>query len=59
MQGGVWWFHGVQVLLENYSNLNYTGLVKILKKYDKRTGLLLRHPFINTVLSQVRTVSVL
>ena len=42
-----------QVLLENYSNLNYTGLIKILKKHDKRTGLLLRHPFITTVLRQV------
>ncbi|KAA8523017.1 hypothetical protein F0562_009440 [Nyssa sinensis] len=30
-------FHGEMVLLENYSALNYTGLVKILKKYDKRT----------------------
>lgn len=47
----------MQVLLENYSNLNYTGLVKILKKHDKRTGLFLRHPFITTVLRQVSTVS--
>ncbi|TVU34031.1 hypothetical protein EJB05_15852 [Eragrostis curvula] len=31
-------FHGKMVLLLNYSNINYTGLVKILKKYDKRTG---------------------
>ncbi|KAL2925294.1 SPX domain-containing protein 1 [Bienertia sinuspersici] len=29
--------HGEMVLLENYSALNYTGLVKILKKYDKRS----------------------
>ncbi|XP_027356897.1 SPX domain-containing protein 1-like [Abrus precatorius] len=27
-------FHGEMVLLENYSALNYTGLVKIIKKYD-------------------------
>ncbi|KAI4380660.1 hypothetical protein MLD38_006827 [Melastoma candidum] len=45
-------FHGDMVLLENYSALNYTGLVKILKKYDKRTGALLRLPFIRRVLQQ-------
>nr|ADQ85982.1 SPX domain-containing protein 2 [Phaseolus vulgaris] len=45
-------FHGVMVLLENYSALNYTGLVKILKKYDKRTGALIRLPFIQKVLQQ-------
>ncbi|XP_048423087.1 SPX domain-containing protein 1 [Pyrus x bretschneideri] len=45
-------FHGEMVLLENYSALNYTGLVKILKKYDKRTGALMRLPFIQKVLRQ-------
>ncbi|PIN04161.1 Protein involved in vacuolar polyphosphate accumulation, contains SPX domain [Handroanthus impetiginosus] len=45
-------FHGEMVLLENYSALNYTGLVKILKKYDKRTGALLRLPFVQKVLQQ-------
>ncbi|KAF5192344.1 Spx domain-containing protein [Thalictrum thalictroides] len=45
-------FHGEMVLLENYSAFNYTGLVKILKKYDKRTGALLRLPFIQKVLQQ-------
>ncbi|CAA6666407.1 unnamed protein product [Spirodela intermedia] len=45
-------FHGEMVLLENYSALNYTGLVKILKKYDKRTGALIRLPFIRRVLQQ-------
>lgn len=45
-------FHGEMVLLENYSALNYTGLAKILKKYDKRTGGLLRHPFIQKILQQ-------
>ncbi|XP_062229170.1 SPX domain-containing protein 1-like isoform X1 [Phragmites australis] len=45
-------FHGEMVLLENYSALNYTGLVKILKKYDKRTGALIRLPFIQKVLQQ-------
>uniref|UniRef100_A0A6N2N0Z0 SPX domain-containing protein n=1 Tax=Salix viminalis TaxID=40686 RepID=A0A6N2N0Z0_SALVM len=44
--------HGEMVLLENYSALNYTGLVKILKKYDKRTGALIRLPFIQRVLQQ-------
>ncbi|KAL6322970.1 hypothetical protein AAG906_022873 [Vitis piasezkii] len=43
-------FHGEMVLLENYSNINYTGLAKILKKYDKRTGGLLRLPFIQKAL---------
>lgn len=45
-------FHGEMVLLVNYSSINYTGLAKILKKYDKRTGGLLRLPFIETVLKQ-------
>lgn len=45
-------FHGEMVLLENYSSINYTGLAKILKKYDKRTGALLRLPFIEKVLRQ-------
>ncbi|KAH7524660.1 hypothetical protein FEM48_Zijuj06G0143100 [Ziziphus jujuba var. spinosa] len=45
-------FHGEMVLLVNYSTLNYTGLVKIMKKYDKRTGALMRMPFIQRVLQQ-------
>ncbi|KAF0892759.1 hypothetical protein E2562_017722 [Oryza meyeriana var. granulata] len=44
--------HGEMVLLLNYSAVNYTGLAKILKKYDKRTGRLLRLPFIDKVLRQ-------
>lgn len=44
--------HGEMVLLENYSALNYTGLVKILKKHDKRTGSFLRVPFIQNVLQE-------
>ncbi|CAK9328761.1 unnamed protein product [Citrullus colocynthis] len=44
--------HGEMVLLLNYSNVNYTGLGKILKKYDKRTGGLLRLPFIQNILQQ-------
>ncbi|GAU23168.1 hypothetical protein TSUD_306160 [Trifolium subterraneum] len=39
-------FHGEMVLLMNYS------LVKIIKKHDKRTGALLRLPFIQEVLNQ-------
>ncbi|KAG8366921.1 hypothetical protein BUALT_Bualt16G0018200 [Buddleja alternifolia] len=37
--------HGEMVLLKNYSSLNFAGLIKILKKYDKRTGELLSLPF--------------
>lgn len=44
--------HGEMVLLENYSALNYTGLVKIIKKHDKRTGGVLRMPFIQRVLQE-------
>eukprot|EP00850_Spirogloea_muscicola_P008136 SM000042S15403 [mRNA] locus=s42:720551:723034:- [translate_table: standard] len=40
------------VLLENYSLLNYIGLVKILKKHDKMRGSLLRSPYISNVLRQ-------
>ncbi|XP_042029746.1 SPX domain-containing protein 3-like [Salvia splendens] len=45
-------FHGEMVLLTNYININYTRLAKILKKYDKRTGGVLRLPFIQKVLQQ-------
>ncbi|KAL0447326.1 UNVERIFIED_CONTAM: SPX domain-containing protein 2 [Sesamum latifolium] len=45
-------FHGEMILLENYSALNYTGLLKILKKYDKRSGDLIRLPFIQKVLQE-------
>ncbi|KAL7112301.1 hypothetical protein ACP275_05G144200 [Erythranthe tilingii] len=45
-------FHGEMILLENYSALNYTGLLKILKKYDKRSGDLIRLPFIRKVLHE-------
>ncbi|KAG2549303.1 hypothetical protein PVAP13_9KG262813 [Panicum virgatum] len=42
------------VLLLNCSAINYTGLAKILEKYDMRTGTgrLLRLPFIEKVLGQ-------
>ncbi|KAM7278410.1 hypothetical protein ACFE04_005544 [Oxalis oulophora] len=44
--------HGEMVLLKNYSSLNFAGLVKILKKYDKRTGGLLQLPFTQLALQQ-------
>ncbi|GLU11051.1 hypothetical protein SLE2022_278230 [Rubroshorea leprosula] len=44
--------HGEMVLLKNYSALNFAGLIKILKKYDKRTGGLLRLPFTQIALHQ-------
>ncbi|CAL9110344.1 unnamed protein product [Musa acuminata var. zebrina] len=44
--------HGEMVLLKNYSSLNFAGLVKILKKYDKRTGALLSLPFTQRALHQ-------
>lgn len=34
------------------NNLSFVGLAKILKKYDKRTGALLRLPFIQKILEQ-------
>ncbi|KAI4320421.1 hypothetical protein MLD38_033904 [Melastoma candidum] len=49
--------HGEMVLLKNYSSLNFAGIVKIVKKYDKRTGgalslhftqLAVRQPFFTT-----------
>ncbi|KAL4560210.1 hypothetical protein LXL04_032359 [Taraxacum kok-saghyz] len=44
--------HGEIILLLNYSALNYTGLVKILKKHDKLSGALVRVPFIQKVLNE-------
>uniref|UniRef100_A0A7N0RE50 SPX domain-containing protein n=1 Tax=Kalanchoe fedtschenkoi TaxID=63787 RepID=A0A7N0RE50_KALFE len=44
--------HGEMVLLKNYSSLNFAGLNKILKKYDKRTGGLLRLQFTQLALHQ-------
>ena len=45
-------FHGELVLLEHWVSLNYTALVKILKKHDKRSTLSLRSPFLVSVLQQ-------
>ncbi|XP_022843663.1 SPX domain-containing protein 4-like [Olea europaea var. sylvestris] len=44
--------HGEMVLLKTYCSLNLAGLIKILKKYDKRTGRLLCLPFIQLALRQ-------
>eukprot|EP00873_Tetraselmis_striata_P010898 jgi/Tetstr1/431162/TSEL_020874.t1 len=44
--------HGDLLLLMHWSVLAYTGLVKILKKHHKRTGLLLRAPFLSDLLAQ-------
>ena len=44
--------HGEIVLLLHWCELNYIGLVKILKKHDKKTGLLLRSPFLANVVKQ-------
>jgi hypothetical protein len=38
--------------ISDYYNFLDTGLVKILKKYDKRTGALIRLPFIQKVLQE-------
>lgn len=44
--------HGEMVLLMNYSSLNYVGLLKILKKYDKHTKSRLRQLVHASVLRQ-------
>ena len=38
-------FHGELVLMEHWVSLNYTALVKILKKHDKRSNLSLQLAF--------------
>ena len=45
-------FHGELLLMVHWSILAYTGLVKILKKHHKRTGLLVRAPHLDNLLSQ-------
>ena len=45
-------FHGELLLLVHWSILAYTGLVKILKKHHKRTGLLVKAPHLDNLLSQ-------
>ncbi|PKI48428.1 hypothetical protein CRG98_031180, partial [Punica granatum] len=45
-------FHGEMVLLQSYSALNYIGLVKILKKYKKRSGAVTRSPIFRMLVQQ-------
>ncbi|GBG92310.1 hypothetical protein CBR_g55079 [Chara braunii] len=45
-------FHSELVFLIHFRDLNYTGLAKILKKHDKRTGMLLRDPYLQMALCQ-------
>mmetsp|Transcript_8693 Transcript_8693/g.22438 ORF Transcript_8693/g.22438 Transcript_8693/m.22438 type:complete len:304 (+) Transcript_8693:266-1177(+) len=44
--------HGEMVLLLHWCELNYTAVVKILKKHDKKTSLLLRSSFLANVVQQ-------
>lgn len=43
--------HGQTLLMLHWSMLAYTGLVKIMKKYHKRTGQLLNAPDMSDLLS--------
>lgn len=45
-------FHGEVLLLMHWSILAYTGLVKIMKKYCKHTGKLIRAPAARHLLNQ-------
>jgi hypothetical protein len=45
-------FHGEMLLLVHWSILAYTGMVKILKKHHKRTGLLVRAPHLDNLAAQ-------
>ncbi len=43
---------GELVIILHWSLINYSAIVKILKKHDKRTGVLLRAPYLANVLQQ-------
>lgn len=45
-------FHGETLLLMHWSILAYTAIVKLLKKHQKHTGILVQAPHLRTVLSQ-------
>lgn len=45
-------FHGELVMILHWSLINYSAIVKILKKHDKRSGVLLRAPYLANVLMQ-------
>lgn len=42
-------FHFNLLMLQNYVALNFTGIVKILKKFDKKLGQNLRTDYINAI----------
>ena len=52
LHGSVLNLHGETLLMMHWSMLAYTGLVKIMKKYNKRTGKLLHAPGMSGLLSQ-------
>jgi len=45
-------FHGELVLMEHWMNINFTALVKILKKHDKLSRVALRSPILVSVSKQ-------
>ena len=47
-------FHGDAVLLLNWSQVNFSAVVKALKKFDKHMGTSLRMPLTQQILTQVR-----
>ena len=51
LHGQVLNLHGETLLMMHWSMLAYTGLVKIMKKYHKRTGKLLHAPDLSDLLS--------
>ena len=42
-------FHFNLLMLQNYVALNFTGVVKILKKFDKKLGATLRNDYISAI----------
>ena len=46
-------FHGDAVMLLNWSHVNFSAVVKALKKFDKRTGSCLRTPLVQRIVCQV------
>ena len=45
-------FHGELILMEHWTNINFTALVKILKKHDKLSRVALRSPVLVSVSKQ-------
>merc|ERR1712130_410633 len=46
--------HGSMILLLHWSLLNFIAVIKILKKHDKHSGVLLRRPLLANVLKRLR-----